>query len=178
MGNDVTRFVGGLREGVWGAAELLDTCWAPSVTSRALFPPSTAWGDPLFHSVLMKVLLLVQPGCTVDAGGSHGFPDRPPFQQRLMTLTVSAPYSTPTPTPARGFSPSKPEAGPEADACGAAWPGLPLVTAAYPRPDRKPDRSEPPRHPLCGPWRRLQCFPCQDLQRSSPPPVPCQSWLL
>ena len=82
--------------------------------------------------------------------------------QRLVTSTVHFPHSTPIPTLPRA---------PATQRLGLAWGGrmfaglpgwgLPLVTIAHPRPDRKSDRSEPSRHPLCEAWRGLQCFPCQ-----------------
>ena len=60
-GKDVSKFVGGFREGVWGAVELVDTRLGLECDLTGLVSTSTAWGEPLFHRSLTEVLLLALP---------------------------------------------------------------------------------------------------------------------
>lgn len=81
--------------------------------------------------------------------------------QRPMTLTMNDPAaSIPTHTPAQGSSTPRLGSAWEADVCRDVWLGTSPGHHCPPRPDRKPDRSELSRHPLCGAWCGLQCFPC------------------
>ena len=98
----------------------------------------------------------------MDTGSRHYLSDRPPPGAETRDLNHAFPPQRPHPDPAQGSSDSEIGTG----LGGRMFAGLPgwglaLVTTAHPRPDRKSDRSEPSRHPLCEAWRGLQCFPCQ-----------------